>query len=350
MQKRAILTVTYSLLLIVMSACGDAVEFDPAVREPDNSDIADDELLADDEYSDDDNADDYSGDESDDDYAVDDEADDDEADDDEADDDSDASSGLDVDADCSSEALGADDEFEFLTAYRVTNGELGQVCFGSADSTLESAWRELETITPRGQLSDLALFAAFASKSSSDEDTLAFVTAVDDEASAFQMSINLDTYEADANEASLTLAHEFAHVFTSIDSQIDRTVFAAEDCDAYYNGEGCFRDDSIMAQWVALFWGDGLIDEINPDEEPTGGAGEDRCDRNPGFFGPYAASNPEEDFAEAFSAYVYRLDADTEAQQAKLDWIDSQPGLAEFRDRAVNAGLGPLDNNFDRCG
>ena len=176
------------------------------------------------------------------------------------------------------------------------------------------------------------------------------MNAFDDEGLNFQMSINLDAYEADPNEAALTVAHEFAHVFTSIESQIDRTVFDAEDCAGYYNGEGCFYDDSVMGQWVTLFWGDGLIDEIDPNAEPSNADGEARCEVNPGFFGPYAASNPEEDFAEAFSAYVYQLEADTEAQQAKLDWIDQQPGLAEFRQRAIDGGRGPLTNNFERCG
>ena len=254
------------------------------------------------------------------------------------------------DVDCSAGGLGADDEFDFVTAYLVIDGQLGASCFGSDNETLTAAWEELAIITPQDQLADLALFAGFTSDSSSDEETLAFVNTIDDDGLNFQMSINLESYLADANEASLTIAHEFAHVFTSIESQIDRTVFDAEDCNTYYNGEGCFFEDSIMAQWVSLFWGGGLIDEIDPDGEPSNADGEDRCDANPGFFGPYAASNPEEDFAETFSAYVFQLEARTDAQQDKLDWIDGQAGLAEFRDRAIAAGVGPLDNNFERCG
>ena len=254
------------------------------------------------------------------------------------------------DVDCSAEGLGADDEFDFVTAYFVVDGQLGETCFGSDNDTLVAAWDELAIITPQDQLADLALFAGFTSDSSSDEETLAFVNVVDDDGLDFQMSINLESYVADANEASLTIAHEFAHVFTSIESQIDRTVFDAEECDTYYNGEGCFYEDSIMAQWVLEFWGAGLIDEIDPNEEPTNADGEDRCDRDASFLGPYAASNPEEDFAETFSAYVYQLDAKTDAQQEKLDWIDDQAGLAEFRDRAVAAGVGPLVNNFEVCG
>lgn len=252
--------------------------------------------------------------------------------------------------DCSAEGLGEDDEFTFISAYEIVDGQIGDACFGEDNGTLVAAWNELATITPQEQLADLALFAGFSGDDSAEEETLAFVNVIDDDGLEFQMSVNLSSYLADENEASLTIAHEFAHVFTSIEGQIDRTVFDAEACATYYNGEGCFLEDSIMAQWVELFWGDGLIDEIDPNEEPSNADGEDRCDRNSGFLGPYAASNPEEDFAETFSAYVFQLEADTAAQQAKIDWIDDQAGLAEFRQRAVDAGVGPLRNNFETCG
>lgn len=257
----------------------------------------------------------------------------------------------DGDVDCSEEGLGSDDSTRFVAAHVVVDGQLADLCFGEENPTVLDAWEELAIITPPDQLTDLALFGGFVGGDDDEEEvTLAFVNAVDEEGSAFQMSVNVDTFEEDPDEAAITMAHEFAHVFTSLESQIDRTVFFADECDTYYNGEGCFLPDSIMADWVDEFWGNGLIDEIDPNEEAFASVGEDRCDRNPSFFGAYAASNPEEDFAETFGAYVYQVEVDSPAQQAKLDWIDAEPGLAEFRDRAMAAGRGPLDNNFDTCG
>lgn len=255
-----------------------------------------------------------------------------------------------ADVECSAEALGEDEFFEFTSAYFVVDGQLGEVCFGEPDSTVEEAFDELAIITPQDQLADLALFAGFSEDEDLDEITAAFVNVTDDEGTDFQMSINVTDFGSDRDEALLTVAHEFAHVFTLIPSQIDRTIFDRSDCDTYYTLDGCFFEDSIINQWVSTFWGDGLIDQIAPEDEPSNTDGQDRCDTNPGFFGAYAASNPEEDFAETFSAYVYQLEPDTVAQQAKLDWIDDQPGLAEFRQRAIDAGRGPLRNNFDVCG
>ncbi len=269
---------------------------------------------------------------------------------DDADDTADVDEFADDGIDCSGEALGNGDEFAFKTAHFVVDGELGDVCLGEADATLTKAWNDLAAIAPAGQLADLALFGGFIGDSDSDEITFAFVNAVDDEGSAFQMSVNLTSYAENADEGLLTMAHEFTHVFTAIESELDRTVFDADDCDTFYNGEGCYVDGSIMAEWIRLFWGNGLIEEIDPDAETSAAAGEERCATNPGFFGPYAASNPEEDFAETFSAYVYQLPADNPEQQAKLDWIEGQAGLAEFRDRAIAAGQGPIPNGFDFCG
>ena len=253
------------------------------------------------------------------------------------------------DVDCAADDLDPTGTTPFTDAHYVVDGVLGALCLGDGDDTLTQAWNVLATITPRLQLADLALFGAFTGDDE-DEVTLAFVNSLDADGTQFQMSVNLESYRDDANEALLTMAHEFSHVFTALPSQLDRSEESAENCSTYDNGEGCFEEDSLMAQWIAQFWGDGLIDEIDPNVEAFGADGEDRCDANPGFLGAYAASNPEEDFAESFSAFVFGLDVETPELQAKLDWMAEQPGLVEFRDRAAAADFDEVQNNFERCG
>jgi len=261
-----------------------------------------------------------------------------------------AGSRLRDDVDCSSEGLDADDTFAYTTAYYVVDGALGDVCLGEPDQRLSAAWDALATITPQDQLADLGVFAGIESREDGDEVTLAFVSALDADGSLFQMSVNLDAYVEDPDEAQLTLAHEFSHVFTSLPSQLDRTAEAEDDCTTYFNGEGCYFDDSIMYEWIETFWDDGLIDEVDPFADATGADGQSRCDADPGFFGAYAASTPEEDFAESFSVYVFDVETFSDEQQTRIDWIAEQPGLGEFRNRAEAAGLTGLPNGFDECG
>ncbi len=161
------------------------------------------------------------------------------------------------DVDCSAEGLGEDETSTFTTAHYVVGGALGAACFGDDDPTLTQAWEALSVITPSLQLADLGLFGSFESTEGGDEVTLAFVNTLDDDGTLFQMSINLESYEEDPNEALLTMAHEFSHVFTALPSQIDRSAESEDNCATYDNGEGCYLPDSLMAQWVALFWDDG---------------------------------------------------------------------------------------------
>ncbi|MGB0111603.1 MAG: hypothetical protein WBP59_00135, partial [Ilumatobacteraceae bacterium] len=155
--------------------------------------------------------------------------------------------------------------------------------------------------------------------------------------------------EADADELALTMAHEFSHVFTATPSQLDRTDEAIDDCDTYVNGEGCYLADSLMFAWTEAFWDDDLMGSLDPGvDDPD--AADKRCSLDDGYFGSYAPISPEEDFAEAFSAYVFALEPLTDGQASRLDWMSSEPGLVEFRERADAAGLSPLENQFDLCG
>ena len=249
---------------------------------------------------------------------------------------------------CTAEDLsGGDDALSFASAYVVDDGTLGGVCFGDVDHTLIRSWDELAAISPSEMLDDIALFGGF--EASGDEiDTLAFVTVLDEEGTAFQMSVNLAAAVEDPDELMLTMAHELTHVFTATPDQVDR--FVLDDCPTYFNGEGCYLPGSVMAAWIDTFWYEEILSEIDPFEDSPASEAEERCDLDAGFFGSYAATSPEEDFAESFSAYVYRLEPDSAEQQLRLDWIGARPDLAEFRARAVDAGRGPLPNFYEICG
>jgi len=253
-----------------------------------------------------------------------------------------------IDLSCEPADLGQDETTSIVTAYYIVDGELGARCFGDGDAVVERAWEILADLTPPAQLSDLALFVGFRSNEGGDEVTLAYVNSVDDD-SLFQMSVNVAEADIDDSELALTLAHEFSHVFTATSPEFDRDS-DAESCATYWNGEGCYVAGGLLASWIDEFWRPDLIEQMDPNAEVTVAAGQERCDLNAQFFGAYAAASPEEDFAEAFSAFVLRVPAKSDDQQSKLDWIASKPGLMEFRDRAVAAGYGPQAHNFDPCG
>ena len=226
---------------------------------------------------------------------------------------------------------------------------LGATCHGQEDPALIEAWQVLAELTPAGQLRDLAVFGGFTAGEDGDAGvTLAFVAPTADD-SVFEMSVNLSTWGNDPVEDAFSMAHEFSHVFTAVPVELDPYADPA-DCPNYDGGGvGCYAPDSIMAQWYDRFWADtGYSPTADDANDPD--IGEQRCRETPGFFGDYAASNPEEDFAESFAAYVMAWDAATPEQQDRLDWIDQFTGLQEFRERAAQFGYSPQENTLAVCG
>ena len=270
------------------------------------------------------------------------------AEDQDAEDQNEADTSAETNETCSPDDLGGDDEIEIVTGHLVIDGELGPLCFGETNDSVIEAFEELSIITPPDQMTDLGLFAGFRWNGDEDDLTLAYVTPTDEEFSQFTLSIEVNEFQNDRDEASLTNAHEFAHVFTQTSNELD-TNSDPDDCDTYWNGSGCFFEDSLMWTWISEFWNADLLDSLEPGEASVD-AGENRCSLDDSFFGQYAASDPEEDFAEAFSAFVYGLEPATDGQAAKVAWLEDQVGLREFRDRADAAGLTPLNNNFETCG
>ena len=235
----------------------------------------------------------------------------------------------------------------FTSAYFVVDGKLGAICFGEEDPRLVHAWEVLGVVATADDLGDLVLFAGY--DAGPDGDTLAYVSPFDsyDGANVFQMTVNLNASEADETELLLTMAHEFTHIYTATTPQLDRET-DAEACDTYFEGNGCYEDDSFMWAWIEAFWSD-YIDEIDVDNQDDQGAADDRCAASPEFLGAYAATNPEEDFAESFAAYVFGVPGSPEVEP-KFDFFDGNPSLRVFRDRAVAAGHANVTYSFDGCG
>ncbi len=252
------------------------------------------------------------------------------------------------DVDCTLEFIssGGGEEFVdgFTSGHFVVHGVLGQACIGDDDRLLR-AWEWLRTIASPEDLEPLILLAGFDAPS----DLLAYVEALStpDGGVAFQMTVNLGEAERDDNELALTMAHELTHVFTGIEEQLDRGVDESN-CFTYFEGEGCYTDDSYIARWIDAFWG-AWIDDVDPQHHDDDAAYE-RCLVDPSFLGSYAATNPEEDFAETFSAFVFSVPVEDPGLIAKYEFMDADPYLSAFKARVQEAGIEPLPNHFEGCG
>lgn len=242
-------------------------------------------------------------------------------------------------------ALVVEDHGPVEAIYLLVEGRLAGLCFGDPSPTLVESWISLAAVAPPEQLEPVVLLAGFAST----DDTVAFAGAADEERyEQFLIAVDLVSAEERPDETRLTMVHEIAHVFTQTPDQLDITA-DPDLCDTFWNGAGCFLPDSYVAQWISDFWTEDDLAAQPEDGSADTDLGLERCELDPAFLGAYAASSPEEDLAESFSAFVFDLDVPPSVQP-RLDWFGQFPELAAYRDLQRVSGLPPVPNTFDICG
>lgn len=217
------------------------------------------------------------------------------------------------------------------------------------DPRLIAAWESLVAITPTELVSDISLLAGYEPCSTCD--TLAFVTTLDEDATFFLLAVDVVAGDRDPDELRLTMMHELTHVFAQRPGeQLDVSVRSADDCHTFFNGAGCFTDDSYLWSWIDEFWPAEILDTLPADGSVgTEEEAAERCERDAGYTGSYAAVHPEEDFAETFSAYVYDVDVDP-ALADKFAFFDRYPEFVAIQENARAIGLAGTEADFEGCG
>ena len=233
-----------------------------------------------------------------------------------------------------------------VSVYRVVDGEIGTLCHGHPSKTLVRSWHVLDVIASTADRHQLDYFVGYTA-ASQNYDTLAFVSPTFATGPEKTMAISLDAALDDPDQLSLTRAHELAHLVADQPGQFDEGA-PRRTCPGYGTTEGCFPTGSYQARWVAQFWSAAELARLKPGAEPTIRSGEARCRQVPGFVDGYAASDPEEDLAESFSAFVFDVPV-AAAVRPRLAFFAAIPALRAYRDRARAAGLTPLPDSYGGC-
>jgi hypothetical protein len=216
------------------------------------------------------------------------------------------------------------------------------------DPRLIAAWESLTAITPIELVDDISIVAGF--EPCADCGTLAFVTTLDDDATFFVIAVDVVSGADDPDELRLTMLHELTHVFAQRPGEQLIVQSQIAPCDTYFNGIGCFTEDSYLWAWIQEFWPPDIRDTLPADGSVgTDDEADARCAADAGYTGSYAAVAPEEDFAETFSAYVFDVEVDP-ALTAKFEFFDRYPEFVVIRENARAAGLSGIAGNFGGCG
>lgn len=170
--------------------------------------------------------------------------------------------------------------------------------------------------------------------------TLAYVEPTDRMGAQWALIVDpADAYNdarafTDFDKLLITLVHEFGHALTLNNTQVFHTRNTSKCTEgAYIIYEGCVLPDSYLQAFVDQYWSDLMPEFMSLDRN-------DRLvlagfySRHPErFINRYAATNPEEDIAETWAAYVLtqRGENPQTAIDKKIAFFSQYPELVELR-------------------
>lgn len=132
-----------------------------------------------------------------------------------------------------------------------------------------------------------------------------------------------------------TVLHEYGHILSLNDTQLDADENADEDtCGNYNPGEGCAFENSYIDEFYERFWEDIAEEHESIDADDYDALDDFYAEYQDRFWTDYSATNPAEDFAEVF-AYFITLDEQPGGNQikdAKIRMLYEYPELTELRD------------------
>jgi hypothetical protein len=223
---------------------------------------------------------------------------------------------------------------DVVARYDVRHGDLAALVSGRDEARHRERFERFETLLPLDVRERVVGYVVF----SSDDDSVAFVSAADDENETWFLGLSDDP--ADDSELDSTLLHESAHIVTLNETQLDTAWFGA--CDTYESVDGCLHDDAMLLAWVDRFWRD-LLPEWSEIDQTRGPRIVGLIERffrrhRERFVRPYAATSPEEDLAETFAAWALGRRARTEAIEEKFAFFVAYSEFQATRERAREAG------------
>ncbi len=248
-----------------------------------------------------------------------------------------------------------------IVSYMVAGDELTDPYYESVSSDLQDEqddepahrkiWYYFQTIIPADQREVLSEYAIITDGQGG---TLAAVSQSYSDPALWSLQIDIaDT--TNYYDLTYTLIHEFGHLLTLGPNQVtpslaifnnpeDDDLYFKEvsACPNYFPGEGCATPDSYINNYYNQFWVD-IYDEWNEinleeDEDLYYEKLDDFYYKyEDQFVTSYAATNPEEDIAEAWSFFVFSPQpaGDTIAEE-KVLFFYQYPELVELRTNILN--------------
>ncbi len=204
----------------------------------------------------------------------------------------------------------------------------------------QQIWDLVTKIVPLSHRNKMDKFLIYSGQSSG---TAGFVDPTSNDLSTWRMGIAIDyAYDGGFNankELSYTIIHEFGHILTLNNEQVNANT-AENNCNGFYLQEGCAKSGSYLHTIYKRFWADiypEFRDKHNEGQTRMGQFYEKYQDR---FVTEYAATNLVEDFAEVFAFFVTKADrpAGNTIADKKVLMLYEFPELVSLRNEIRSNG------------
>ncbi|CAH2214503.1 zinc-binding metallopeptidase [Tepidibacter aestuarii] len=196
-----------------------------------------------------------------------------------------------------------------IISYKVSNGNVNfkfnEEVSKEDMNKYKLMWNRSKKIIPKSYINRITEFEIMTD---GKDETLAYVYSPDNKNKKWTLAIDIkDAFHKKGKligkELDETIVHEFAHILTLNDNQV---IPKEEKSLNYITDEGTTKSNSYLNLFYKKFWAD-IFEEFkayNEDEENEEAIVEFYDKYKNRFVSEYSATNPEEDIAETFKAFV----------------------------------------------
>ncbi len=213
--------------------------------------------------------------------------------------------------------------------YKVTGQDLAYQQDTKKHQELWSLTKKIIPANYRTKMNEFLIYNGDVSGSSG------FVIETKSDLSKWQMGVAIN-FANDQKELAYTIIHEFGHILTLNNDQVDAIINEAN-CSNYYTGEGCSKTASYINKLQSNYWADIWEEFIKAKDTET--AMESFYTKySSRYVTQYASTNPGEDIAEVFATFVTRnggVNGSSIAEQ-KIQLMYNHNELIELRNYIRN--------------
>lgn len=206
---------------------------------------------------------------------------------------------------------------------------LGLATTGTANACHHKLWNVIRAVYPPKTLALVERFIVF--EGAAGEQTDGFVEP--DNSGGTRWTLAISVADAPDDAVAAALVHELGHLISLNPSEVDVKSDSSNGCDTYPTGGGCSLPGSILngyvetwphavlKKWYAI---DGVVNTGAHDQQLTDLYNQNSAD----FVNEYAATDPDEDFAETFAYWCLGAPLETPTLAAKATFIAARPEVA----------------------